>query len=258
MAPNAYSSTQGGIRSNIGSLVGSLLVDDTTVIPNAAVNDPADGDLTLEEILYEVLLKNRDALFNDVRVGGNLNTECLFIDNQVSIGDTSGSTFQVLQFITKDIYAPNGPDQVIADTSYEIIHDISLSFRAKNPHGYYQLGVTFNYLTSTYYNTFLKIGFFYYTTQTDFGIDTSENLIGEYVVGGENANFTNGVFSKTMFVDISHAANDTMHFFLKGKIQTDLSGNDFSYSDVEDTLKPKIIQTLSGNLITAAEFSYFT
>ena len=128
MPPNAYSSTQGGVRSNIGSLVGGLLVDDTTVIPNAAVNDPADGDLTLEEILYEVLLKNRDALFNDVRVGGNLNTECLFIDNQVSIGDTSGSTFQVLQFITKDIYAPNGPDQVIADTSYEIIHDISLSF----------------------------------------------------------------------------------------------------------------------------------
>ena len=103
--------------------------------------------------------------------------------------------------------------------------------------GYYQLNVTFNYLTSTYYNTFLKIGFFYYTTQTDFGIDSSEKLIGEYVVGSENANFTSGVFSKTMFIDISHAANDTIHFFLKGKIQTDLSGNDFSYSDVEDTLK---------------------
>lgn len=29
MAPNAYSSTQGGIRSNIGSIIGSLLVEDT-------------------------------------------------------------------------------------------------------------------------------------------------------------------------------------------------------------------------------------
>ena len=258
MPPNAYSSTQGGIRSNISSLIGGLLVNDTTVIPNSAVNETADVNLNLDQLIYEILLQNRDAIFDDVRVGGNLNTECLFIDNQVSIGDTSGSTFQVLQFITKDIYAPNGPDQVIADTSYEIIHDISLSFRAKNPHGYYQLGVTFNYLTSRYYNTFLKIGFFYYTTQTDVGIDSSENLIGEYTVGSENASFTSGVFSKTMFVDISHAANDTIHFFLRGKIQTDLSGNDFSYSDVEDTLKPKIIQTLSGNLITAAEFSYFT
>ena len=258
MPSNAFSSTQGGIRSNIGSLIGGLLVDDSTVIPNAAVNKPAEGTLNLNELIYEILLQNRDALFNDVRVVGNLNTECLFIDNQVSIGDTSGSTFQVLQFITKDIYSPNSPDQVIADISYEIINDISLSFRAKNPNGYYQLGVTFNYLTSTYYNTFLKIGLFYYTTQTDFGIDSSENLISEYVIGNENANFISGVFSKTIFFDISHAANDTIHFFLKGKIQTDQSGNDFNYSDVEDTLKPKIIQSLSGNLISAAEFSNFT
>ena len=134
MAPNAYSSTQGGITSNINSLIGNLLVNDNTVIPNSAVNDVADGTLTLNELIYEILLQNRDALLNDVRVTGNLNTECLFIDNQVSIGDTSGSTFQVLQFITKDIYAPNGPDQVISvDISYEIINDISLSFRAKNP-----------------------------------------------------------------------------------------------------------------------------
>lgn len=258
MPPNAFSSTQGSINSNISSQIGALLINDNTTIPNAAVNDPLDGTLTLSELIFEILLQNRDALFNDVRVGGQLTTECLSIDNQVSIGDTSGSTFQVLQFITKDIHAPNGPDQVIADISYEIINDISLSFRAKNPNGYYQLSVTFNYLTSTYYNTFLKIGFFYYTTITDLGIDSSENLIGEYVVGGENANFTNGVFSKTMFVDISHAANDTMNFYLKGKIQTDLCGNDFSYIDVDDILKPKIIQTLSGNLITAAEFSYFT
>ena len=60
-----------------------------------------------------------------------------------------------------------------------------------------------------------------------------------------------------MFIDISHAANDTMNFYLKAKIQTDASGNDFSYVNVEDALKPKIIQTLSGNLITAAEFSLY-
>ena len=66
----------------------------------------------------------------------------------------------------------------------------------------------------------------------------------------ENTNFTSGIFSKMMFIDISHSANDTIHFYLKGKIQTDLSGNDFSYSDLEDTLKPKIIQSLSGNLIS--------
>ena len=44
MSPNAYSSTRGGIRSNIGSIIGGLLVEDTTVIANAAVNDPADGN----------------------------------------------------------------------------------------------------------------------------------------------------------------------------------------------------------------------
>tara|TARA_X000000368_G_scaffold281224_1_gene223142 strand:- start:16487 stop:17260 length:774 start_codon:yes stop_codon:yes gene_type:complete len=256
--PNTFSSTQGGIQSNINSVIASLIVNDSTSIPNGSINNSSDETTSLDQLIYDILLVNRDALFNDVRVAGNLNTEAILIDNQLSIGDTSGSTFQVLQFNTKNIYKPNGTDQVIADISYEIINDISLSFRAKNSHGYYQLGVTFNYLTSTYYNTFLKIGLFYYTTQTDLGIDSPETLIGEYVLGSENASFTSGIFSKTILVDISHAANDTINFYLKAKIQTDLIGNDFSYSDVEDTLKPKIIQTLSGNLITAAEFSYFT
>jgi len=257
MPSNAYSSTRGTIKSNINSQISNLLINDNTTIPDATVIRQADASLTLSELIFEILLQNRDALFNNVRVGGKLTTECLSIDNKVSIGDTSGSTFQVLQFITKDINAQNRRDQVIADISYEIINDISLSFRAKNSNGYYQLSVTFNYLTSTYYNTFLKIGLFYYTTITDLGIDSSENLIREYVIGDENANFTNGVFTKTILVDISHAANDTINFYLKGKIQTDLYGNDFSYIDLDDIFKPKIIQTLSGNLITAAEFSNF-
>lgn len=261
MPPNTRfnsSSTLRSIKSNISSQIGSILIGDNTTIPDAPVNESFDGSLTVSELIFQILLQNRNALFDDIRVGGRLSTECLSVDNLISIGDTSGSTFKILQFITKDIHALNSPDQVIADTTYEIIHDISLSFRAKNSNGYYQLSLAFNYLTSTYYNTFLKIGLFYNTTITDLGINSNENLIGEYIIGGENANFTNGLFSKTMFIDISHAANDTINFYLKGKIQTDLYGNDFNYVDLDDMLKPKIIQTLPGNLITAAEFSYFT
>jgi hypothetical protein len=250
MSSNTYVSTKGSITSSTSDQIALLLASDTTVIPNS--------ETSLDNLVFQILLQNRDAILNDVLVTGTLNTECLSIDNQISIGDTSGSTFQVLQFITKDIYESNGPDQVIQDISYELIDDVSLSFRAKTSNGYYQLSVALNYLTSTYYNTFLKLGLFYYTTITDLGQDTSENLIGEYILGGENANFTRGIFSKTIFIDISHAANDTMHFYLKGKIETDAIGNDFSYVDVDDALKPTIIQTLSGNIITVAEFNSFT
>ena len=257
MPSNAYSSTQGGSKSNISNLINTLISDDNTTIANSSPNDIPDNTLGLNDLIYEILLQNRDAILKDVNVTGNLNTECLSINNELAIGDTSGSTFKILQFITKDIYEPNGPNQVIQDISYEIVKDISLSFRAKNSNSYYQISVAFNYLTSTYYNTFLKIGLFYYTRITDLNKDNSENLIGEYIIGNENANFISGVFSKTMFIDISHAANDTMNFYLKAKIQTDAFGNDFSYVNVEDALKPKIIQSLSGNLITAAEFSLY-
>tara|TARA_Y100001980_G_C14533792_1_gene310076 strand:+ start:92 stop:868 length:777 start_codon:yes stop_codon:yes gene_type:complete len=257
MPPNAYSSTQGGVKSNVSNLVNGLIGVDNTGIAIAAPQELPDTTLVLSDLIYEILMQNRDAILHDVNVTGNLNTECLSINNELSIGDTSGSNFKILQFITKDIYEPNGPDQVISDLSYVIINDISLSFVAKNPNSYYQISTTFNYLTSTYYNTFLKIGFFYKTTFTDLGSDSSENLLGEYILGSENANFTSSIFSKMMFIDISHAANDTIHFYLKGKIETDLCGNDFNYSDVEDTLKPKIIQSLSGNLITAAEYSLY-
>tara|TARA_B110000977_G_C11035885_1_gene477057 strand:+ start:549 stop:1322 length:774 start_codon:yes stop_codon:yes gene_type:complete len=251
-------STNGTIKSTINSRISNLLINDNTIIPDGLIPQATDGSLTLAEIINDILFQNRNALFDDVRVAGLLKTEYLSIDNSISIGDTSGSTYQVLQFIRKDNFKENPIDQVINNESYEIINDISLSFRAKNSNSYYQLGITFNNLTSTYYNTFLKIGVFYYTTITDLGIDSDEKLIGEYVIGSENTNFTSGIFSKTVTVNILHAANDTVHFYLKGKIQTDKHGNDFDYADLDDELKPKIIQTLSGNLITASEFAYFT
>ena len=125
--PNTFSSTQGGIQSNINSVIASLIVNDSTSIPNGSINNSSDETTSLDQLIYDILLVNRDALFNDVRVAGNLNTEAILIDNQLSIGDTSGSTFQVLQFNTKNIYKPNGTDQVIADISYEIIKIIAIN-----------------------------------------------------------------------------------------------------------------------------------
>ena len=253
----ATSSAQGNIISNLTNKQAIGIIKNNNIVPDVILNEIVDVNLSTSELIYKILSENRDAFFDDIRVSGKLTTNELNINNNLSIGDTSGDTFKVIQLIDKDIYKQDISDQIINDTTYEIINDISLSLTTKNSNGYFQFSVTFNYLTSTYYNTFLKIGLFYYTTINDLGINSNEKLIGEYILGNENTNFIYGVFSKTMVIDISHSANDTINFYLKAKIQTDDIGNDFNYSDLDNTLKPKIIQTLSGNLISAAEFSTY-
>tara|TARA_Y100000741_G_scaffold76427_1_gene55751 strand:+ start:851 stop:1642 length:792 start_codon:yes stop_codon:yes gene_type:complete len=263
MSTSLNSTTTRNISNNSGSDLSkpqrSLLANSNDSPEATTINNFEDTSITTLELIQKILLENRDAIFDDVLVNGLLTTNCLSVSNQLGIGDSQETdNKQILQIVTKDIYPLNIPDQVISDITYETINDISLSLIAQSSNALYKLNVTFNYLTSTYYNTFLKIGIFYYVINTDLNTTSEHKLIAEEIIGNENANFTQGVFSKTIFINILHDVDNIIIFYLKGKIQTDSIGNDFNYSDVENTLKPSIIQTISGNHITLTEFGKYS
>ncbi|AET72906.1 hypothetical protein PGAG_00016 [Phaeocystis globosa virus 12T] len=249
MPSRAASTTAGKIKSTSSAGIAQMLANDNTVIPGFTGN--------IDDLIEKYLEDNKGQIFDtfdDLSINGTLE-----IGTDLAIGDASNDLHQVLQFVSTK--GSNGVDQVIQDTVYESISGGSISFSAKSPNARYELSISLNYLTSTYVNTLLRFGLFYFTTQNSLSIpaNTITKLIGEYTYGSENATFESGVFSKTVFVDISHATDDTIVFFVKAKIQTDAIGNDtdFSYINLGNDLKPKIIQTISGNIITIAEYNNF-
>ena len=247
MPSRAVGTTAGKIKSTSSAGIAQMLAKDNTVIPGFTGN--------IDDLIGKYLEDNKGQIFDtfdDLSINGTLE-----IGTDLAIGDASNDLHQVLQFVSTK--GSNGVDQVIQDNVYESISGGSISFSAKSPNARYELSLSINYLTSTYINTFLRFGLFYFTTQNSLSTpaNTITKLVGEYTYGSENATFESGVFSKTVFVDISHATDDTIVFFVKAKIQTDEIGNDFSYNILNDDLKPKIIQTISGNIITVAEYNNF-
>ena len=254
MTSNAIGTIGGTIKSNNSSGISQLLATDNTQIPSGG---GGGGDVNAEDL--DELIKQY-FLDNDISINGTLNTNDINVDNTITIGDASNAVFLFLQFETAGESGGVGAtDQVIQDVVYEPINDMSLIVTSKSADPHYQVVVSLNYLTSTYPNTKLKLGLYYFITeQLPVVTVCGEVLMGEYVMGSENATFESGTFSKTAFLDLSHALGDTVDFFMRAKIESDTTTNDFVYGDVADGLKPKIIQTLSGNLITVAEYNNFT
>jgi len=249
MPSKAFVTTAGKIKSTTSAGIAQLLAKDNTVIPGFTGNIGFMGNI--DHLIAKYLEDNKGKIFDTF--------DDLSINrSDLAIGDASNDLHQVLQFISNK--GSNGVDQVIQDTVYESISGGSITFDSKSPNARYELSLSLNYLTSTYINTFLRFGLFYYTTQNSLGTpaNTITRLVGEYTYGSENATFETGVFSKTVFVDISHATDDTIVFFVKAKIQTDEIGNDFNYNILNDDLKPKIIQTISGNIMTVAEYNNYS
>ena len=246
-----FSSTQGGISPIISTDQGSLITSDNTSIPSSAPDPEGPKDWTVEELLEYILRGWHDAKLGDTTVNGLLKAECLLIDKSISIGDSTTSNFSLINVITTDISATT--DQTISKTEYVDVSNLRVDYITLNPNSKFHLNWNFHYLSSTYYNTMLNCKLFYKVRRTDTGVDFSENFIGEYRLGSENTNFTYDTFSKSFYLDICHNAGDTVMFYMRSKIQTDIS--DICYNILDDSLKPKILKSRNGNKITLAEYS---
>ena len=241
----AYSSTQGGVKSTISDAQQINSASDDLELTGSATEYGYDNIIDYEQIRDKILMEWNTALLGNTKIT-HLETECVLIDNEISIGaDASDTSFKMSQIITTNINSVKS-DQIINGLSYEFIQDMSISLMAVNQNSTYQVSTNFNYLSSSYYNTLLNIGLFY-----KIDTDPSENLIGEYILGSENSNFTRDLFSKTFFKSLTHSAGDTISFYLKGKIHTDLSN--FDYASLDNLYKPKIIFSLLGNIISIME-----
>tara|TARA_B100000965_G_scaffold62169_1_gene48000 strand:- start:281 stop:1042 length:762 start_codon:yes stop_codon:yes gene_type:complete len=246
-----FSSTQGGLTPLISTDQGSLMANDNTTIPSSAPEPEGPKDWTVEELLEYILRGWHDANLGDTNVNGLLNAECLLINKNISIGDSTTSNFSLINVSTTDI--SSGTDQIISDTNFVDVTDVLVNYITLNPNSKFHMNWQFHYLSSTYYNTMLNCKLFYKVRRTDTGVDFSENFIGEYILGSENTNFTYDTFSKSFYIDICHNAGDTIMFYMRSKIQTDIS--DICYNILDDSLKPKILKSRKGNTITLAEYS---
>ena len=135
-------------------------------------------------------------------------------------------------------------DEIIESTNYQIINDLSLVLVSLKNNSQYKILLNFNYLSSNYYDTLLKIAMCYKIN------NGSEVIIGEYLLGNENTNFKYDFFSNNFYQNIPSITGDNINFYIKAKIHTNNSTN---YTIIDDIYKPKIILSSLGNILNIEE-----
>lgn len=159
------------------------------------------------------------------------------------IPTTSTPKYNIFQIVSTNI-TPGISDEIINDPSYEIIDDLSLGLVAIKDNSQYKILLNFNYLSSNYYDTILKIALCYKHN------NGNENILGEYLLGNENTTFKYDFFSNTFYHSITSAIGDNINFYVKAKIH---SNNATDYTTIDDEFKPKILFSLLGNRMNIEE-----
>ncbi len=157
------------------------------------------------------------------------------------------NNYNLLQIASTNI-ATGISDELIETTNYSIINDLSLNLTSVKANSKYKILLNFNYLSSNYYDTLLKIALVYKVN------NGSENMIGEYLLGNENTNFKYDFFSNNFYQDISSVIGDNINFYIKAKISSSTNNNNnTNYSTLDDIYKPKIILSTLGNVLNIEE-----
>ena len=135
-------------------------------------------------------------------------------------------------------------DEIIETTNYQIINDLSLAVVSMKNNSKYKILLNFNYLSSNYYDTLLKVTMCYKIN------NGQEVIIGEYLLGNENTSFKYDFFSNNFYKNIISNIGDNINFYIKAKIH---SNNSINYTTIDDIYKPKIILSSLGNILNIEE-----
>ena len=155
------------------------------------------------------------------------------------------SNYNILQIVKTNIV--NGiSDEIINDISYEVINDLSLGLIAVKDNSLFKILLNFNYLSSNYFDTILKIILCYKIN------NGNEIIIGEYLLGNENTTFKYDFFSNNFYQNINSLIGDNINFYIKAKISSNSNTN---YSLLDDTYKPRILLSLLGNTLNVEEIN---
>tara|TARA_B100001769_G_scaffold210278_1_gene169697 strand:- start:1836 stop:2588 length:753 start_codon:yes stop_codon:yes gene_type:complete len=195
-----------------------------------------------KEIIQEELTNNNNnAKFSNLTIGNEI---------EFYYYSPYNNTYQIVQ-IKNSIFNNNNPDITINYVD-QILYDFSLNITplynsTYNNSGHFQLNLSFNYITSTYYNTLLNVGLYY--RRKILSSLNDEIQLDNYILGSENTNFIKGQFYKNILInDISYNKGDNINFYLKAKIATD------STPDITSNYRPKIITTQLGNSFNVSEY----
>lgn len=167
--------------------------------------------------------------------------------------------YKILQIIDRN-YLLNSSQNYYPDISfnvinkeYNIIDDFSLNITSIKSNSNYRITINFNYLTSTYVDTMLKVAIFYKKNYNSFSSD--EVMIGEYILGSENANFINQLFSNTFYQKILDSPkNSNISFYLKAKIESTWNDQN-TYDNLDNIYKPNIYFKRLINCFTIEEIN---
>lgn len=177
----------------------------------------------------------------------------------------NSSNFNILQIVNKqfdnEIFNNDGsvtripqPDieYIVNTTNYNIISEISLNVLAIKANSKYRVTLNFNYLSSNYIDTLLKVALCYRIYNNSFF--PNEEIIGEYILGTENTTFNYQLFSNTFYENINCDLNSNIDFYLKAMILS-TSNNQNIYNSLDNTHKPKIYFNRQGNSFSIEEIN---
>lgn len=177
----------------------------------------------------------------------------------------NSSNFNILQIVNKkfdnEIFNNDGsvtripqPDieYIVNTLDYNIISEISLNVIAVKANSKYRVTLNFNYLSSNYIDTLLKVALCYRIYDNSFF--PNEEIIGEYILGTENTTFNYQLFSNTFYESINCDLNSNIDFYLKAMILS-TSNNQSIYDGLDDLHKPKIYFNRQGNSFSIEEIN---
>lgn len=177
----------------------------------------------------------------------------------------NASNFNILQIVNKkfdnEIFNNDGsvtripqPDieYIINTVDYNIVSEISLNVIAVKANSKYRVTLNFNYLSSNYIDTLLKVALCYRIYDNSFF--PNEEIMGEYILGTENTTFNYQLFSNTFYESINCDLNSNIDFYLKAMILS-TSNNQSIYDGLDDVHKPKIYFNRQGNSFSIEEIN---
>lgn len=177
----------------------------------------------------------------------------------------NSSNFNILQIVNKkfdsEIFNNDGsvtripqPDieYIVNTIDYNIISEISLNVIAVKANSKYRVTLNFNYLSSNYIDTLLKVALCYRIYDNSFF--PNEEIIGEYILGTENTTFNYQLFSNTFYESINCDLNSNIDFYLKAMILS-TSNNQSIYDGLDNVHKPKIYFNRQGNSFSIEEIN---
>jgi len=195
---------------------------------------------------------NTGAINNQIQLNKRNITKNINQINQIK------DNYIILQIIDRN-YLLNSSQNYYPDISfnvinkeYNIIDDFSLNITSIKSNSNYRITINFNYLTSTYVDTMLKVAIFYKITYNSFFSD--EVMIGEYILGSENANFINQLFSNAFYQKIDAPLTSNISFYLKAKIESTFNDQN-TYDNLDNIYKPNIYFKRLINCFTIEEIN---